>query len=102
MRRSWWAVLIAFALVGAASAEGEKGGKPGDAEARETSEAKPEAKDEGKAEAPGGEKGAPLGAAGPDTVEAPPRPQREAKDFAPIPDRWRIEFPEWNRINPQF
>jgi hypothetical protein len=40
----------------------------------------------------------PLGAAGPETVEAPPRPQREQKDFSPLPDRWRIEFPDWERM----
>lgn len=40
----------------------------------------------------------PLGNAGPETVEAPPRPPKEQKDFVPLPDRWRTEFPEWERI----
>ncbi len=75
MRRPWGAVLVAIALAGVASGE-EKAGKP--------------------------EEGHPLGAAGPETVEAPPRPDHEKQDFAPLPDRWRLEFPEWNRIGPQF
>jgi hypothetical protein len=40
----------------------------------------------------------PLGAAGPTTVDSPPLPQSEQKDFSPLPDRWRVEFPEWERM----
>ena len=38
---------------------------------------------------------APLGEAGPTSVR--PVPIQTSPDFVPIPDRWRLGFPDWNR-----
>src|SRR4051812_36876361 len=99
MRRPrWGAALITIALVGVASAQDEKD-KPKPPESEKAAADKPAEK------APPVERKTedrPLGAAGPETVEAPPRPERERKDFSPLPDRWRIEFPEWERIDKKF
>lgn len=105
MRRSWGAVLTAFALAlaGGASAQ-DKGATPDTPATPDKPGPEPVADKPGvekpAADKPAGPKSAneaPLGAAGPETVEAPPRPQREQKDFVPVPDRWRLQFPEWER-----
>jgi hypothetical protein len=39
----------------------------------------------------------PLGAAGPTSVR--PVPIQSSPDFVPIPDRWRLGLPDWNRYD---
>jgi hypothetical protein len=50
---------------------------------------------------PAGAEDPPLGFAGPKTVKPKKpmvTPEQESGDFVPIDDRWRIGFPEWDRL----
>jgi hypothetical protein len=91
--RTLFAVFVLSGVVGAQDAKPDAG-KPeaGSEKPKETEQPK----DAGQP------KDGPLGEAGPFTIDAPPRSQRDEKDFVPFPDRWRIEFPAWDRIsNPE-
>lgn len=76
-------LLVANALPGAASAQPPTQPAP-PAAPPATSGAPPAAPDE-----------QPLGAAGPSSIQ--PVAAETSPDFIPIPDRWRIGFPDWNR-----